>query len=68
MDLPVINHPDYVAKINDDNKCKCNNLVSKLNKVKTELPINFERGEYDNIHFINFLIDLTLDEISTLNF
>ena len=21
MDLPVINHPDYVAKINDDNKC-----------------------------------------------
>ena len=20
MDLPVINHPDYVAKINDDNK------------------------------------------------
>ena len=20
MDLPVVNHPDYVAKINDDNK------------------------------------------------
>ena len=20
MDLPVINHPDYVAKLNDDNK------------------------------------------------
>ena len=22
MELPVVNHPDYVAKINDDNKLK----------------------------------------------
>ena len=57
-----------MIKINDDNKHKCADLVTKLNKVKTELPINFERGEYDNIHFINYLIDLTLEDISKLNF
>lgn len=57
-----------MIKINDDNKHKCTDLVAKLNKVKKELPINFERGEYDNIHFINFLIDLTLEDISKLNF
>ena len=28
MELPVINHPDYVAKINDDNKFHIKKFVA----------------------------------------
>ena len=42
MDLPVINHPDYVAKLNDDNKFpiqKFGALAKYL--LELELLINF---------------------------
>ena len=29
MELPVVNHPDYVAKINDDNKFIGHNFSGK---------------------------------------
>jgi hypothetical protein len=50
------------------NKNICSNLVEKLNRVKTELPENFEISEWNNKHFVNYLIDLTLEELLKLKF
>ena len=50
------------------NKEKWRELIDKLNKLKTELSTNFEKAEYDNIHFINYLIDLTLGDLKTIIF
>ena len=55
-------------EIHTENKKKCISLVDKLNKVKNELPLNFDREEWNNKHFVNFLIDLTLEDIMQLKF
>tara|TARA_B110000285_G_C14978111_1_gene539950 strand:+ start:388 stop:1059 length:672 start_codon:yes stop_codon:yes gene_type:complete len=50
------------------NKQICSDLTNKLNRVRTELPVNFETPEWNNKHFVNFLIDLTLDELIKFKF
>ena len=50
------------------NKQICSDLANKLNRVRTELPVNFETPEWNNKHFVNFLIDLTLDELIKFKF
>ena len=57
-----------IYNLHRENKEKCIKLVEKLNKLKTELSTNFEKAEYDNIHFINHLIDLTLGDLKTIQF
>ncbi len=54
--------------IHSKNKERCREIIEKLNKLKTELSTNFEKAEYDNIHFINYLIDLTLGDLKTIQF
>ena len=44
------------------------NLIIKLNTVRSELPKNFNILEWNNEHFVNFLIDLTLEELCKLQF
>ena len=34
MDLPIVNHPDYVAKINDDNKFPIKKFGELANHLK----------------------------------
>ena len=43
-------------------------LIIKLRRVKSELPSNFDTKEWNNKHFVDFLIDLTLDELLKLKF
>ena len=43
-------------------------LVHKLKRVKSELPKNFDIPEWNNEHFVNYLIDLTLEDLSKLKF
>jgi len=50
------------------NKNICSDLAEKLNRVRKELPENFEIPEWNNKHFVNFLIDLTLEELLKLKF
>ena len=55
-------------EIHTENKEKCISLVDKLKKVRKELPLNFDKEEWNNKHFVNFLIDLTLEDIMQLKF
>ena len=46
MELPIVNHPDYVAKINDDNKFPIKKFGAlanylKENKVKRKKFLSF---------------------------
>tara|TARA_Y100001958_G_scaffold88624_1_gene60240 strand:+ start:1647 stop:2231 length:585 start_codon:yes stop_codon:yes gene_type:complete len=43
-------------------------LVHKLKRVKSELPKHFDIPEWNNEHFVNYLIDLTLEDLSKLKF
>lgn len=43
-------------------------LIIKLRRVKSELPENFDNKEWNNKHFVDFLIDLTLEELCKLKF
>ena len=43
-------------------------LIIKLRRVKSELPSNFDTKEWNNKHFVDFLIDLTLEELCKLKF
>ena len=55
MSLPVVNHPDYVAKINDDNKfpikkfgALANHLLKEIvNKFHIPKPCSIET--YENV-------------------
>ena len=40
MSLPVVNHPDYVAKINDDNKFPINNFGARSNHLLKDVIVN----------------------------
>ena len=49
MELPVVNHPDYVAKINDDNKFpiqKFGALADHL--IEKEVVKTFHKTDYPN--------------------
>ena len=71
MDLPVINHPDYVAKINDDNKFPIKkfgalaNYLLKLNVVKEfykpkACSIETLKSSH-SLEYINHIKNKTLD-------
>ena len=71
MNLPVINHPDYVAKINDDNKFPIkkfgalaeyllkNRIVKKFH-IPEECSINTLRSSH-SLEYINHIKNKTLD-------
>ena len=42
MELPVVNHPDYVAKINDDNSSL---LKYKDNNSKVDIKIDIDLNQ-----------------------
>ena len=77
MELPVINHPDYVAKINDDNKFPIKkfgalakhlltkNVVKKL-YIPKECSIETLRTSH-SIEYINHIKNKTLDIKSQKN-
>ena len=53
MELPVVNHPDYVAKINDDNKfpirkfgALADYLIKDLADYFESINPNFHRGKF----------------------
>ena len=71
MELPVVNHPDYVAKINDDNKFpikKFGALADHLLKAKVvkkfhipkECSIETMKTSH-SIEYINHIKNKTLD-------
>ena len=71
LDLPVINHPDYVAKINDDNKFPIKkfgalaNYLLKLNVVKEfykpkACSIETLKSSH-SLEYINHIKNKTLD-------
>ena len=74
MELPIVNHPDYVAKINDDNKFpikKFGELATYLKKIKiakdffVPKPCSFET--LNEIHSKNYILkikDKSLDLLS----
>ena len=70
MELPVINHPDYVAKINDDNKFpikKFSALAKYLLKAK-EGTIDQNENNFIFLKYVNATIklkDYRLIEISS---
>ena len=55
MDLPIVNHPDYVAKINDDNKFP----IKKFGEIANHLKENFieTRYCYPPLSLQEYLID-----------
>ena len=71
MNLPVINHPDYVAKINDDNKFPIkkfgalaeyllkNRIVKKFH-IPEECSINTLKSSH-SLEYINHIKNKTLD-------
>ncbi len=71
MDLPVINHPDYVAKINDDNKFPIKKFgalakhlidcgVVKKFHIPTECSIDTLKSSH-SLEYINHIKNKTLD-------
>ena len=71
MELPVVNHPDYVAKINDDNKFPIqkfgtlakyllNEGVVKNFHVPKECSIETMRSSH-SLEYINHIRNKTLD-------
>tara|TARA_B100001094_G_scaffold329228_1_gene391505 strand:- start:915 stop:1532 length:618 start_codon:yes stop_codon:yes gene_type:complete len=50
------------------NRIISTDLIIKLKRVKSDLPTNFDTKEWNNKHFVEFLIDLTLDELLKLKF
>ena len=71
MQLPVVNHPDYVAKINDDNKFPIkkfgalakhlleNNVVNKFH-VPKECSVETMKTSH-SLEYINHIKNKTLD-------
>ena len=57
-----------LMKVTMENRIISTDLIIKLKRVKSELPENFDTSEWNNEHFVNFLIDLTLDELYKLKF
>ena len=58
MELPVVNHPDYVAKINDDNKFpikKFGALADHLIKESVVKKFYIHRMFYRNNENITFI-------------
>ena len=74
MELPIVNHPDYVAKINDDNKFpikKFGELATYLKKIKiaedffVPKPCSFETlNEAHSKDYILKIKDKSLDLLS----
>ena len=71
MDLPVINHPDYVAKINDDNKFPIKKFgalaayllkkgIVKKFKIPYECSVNTLKTSH-SLEYINHIKNKTLD-------
>ena len=71
MDLPIVNHPDYIAKINDDNKFpiqKFGALAEKLIKagivkkfhIPKECSITTMKSSH-SLEYINHIKNKTLD-------
>ena len=73
MELPIVNHPDYVAKINDDNKFPIKkfgelaNHLKKKNIVKNFFvprPCSFETlNQAHSKDYINNIQNKTLDDL-----
>ena len=74
MELPIVNHPNYVAKINDDNKFPINkfgelaNYLKEKNIVKNFIvpkPCSFETlNEAHSKDYIQNIQNKTLDNLS----
>ena len=74
MELPIVNHPDYVAKINDDNKFPIKkfgelaNYLKEKNIVKKFFipnPCSFETlNQAHSKDYINNIQNKTLDLLS----
>lgn len=74
MQLPIVNHPDYVAKINDDNKFPIKKFGELANLLKQEKITNeffvpeacsFETlNEVHSKEYITNIKNKTLDELS----
>ena len=74
MDLPIVNHPDYVAKINDDNKFPIKKFSELANHIKKKKivrkffipePCSFET--LNQVHSRDYILNIknkTLDELS----
>ena len=71
MELPIVNHPDYVAKINDDNKfpikkfgALASNLLQTGIVTKFHIPKECSIKTLKTSHsmkYINDIKDMTLD-------
>ena len=71
MELPVVNHPDYVAKINDDNKfpikkfgALANYLIGEGVVKKFHIPKECSIETMKSSHSLNYILDIknkTLD-------
>ena len=71
MDLPVVNHPDYVAKINDDNKfpiqkfgALANHLIKTAVVKKFHIPKECSIETMKTSHSLEYINDIknkTLD-------
>ena len=71
MDLPVVNHPDYVAKINDDNKfpikkfgALANHLIETAVVKKFHIPKECSIETMKTSHSLKYINDIknkTLD-------
>ena len=63
---------EYIKTIDEmhakqiSHKMIIDNTLSKLNQVKNELPLNFDKAEYNNKYFVEFLIELTLTELTKI--
>ena len=74
MELPIVNHPGYVAKINDDNKFPIKKFSELANHIKKEKivrkffipePCSFET--LNQVHSRDYILNIknkTLDELS----
>ena len=74
MDLPIVNHPDYVAKINDDNKFPIKKFSELANHLKEKniakkffipKPCSFETlSQVHSKDYIKNIQNKTLDHLS----
>jgi len=64
----VSSNTKELMEITMKNRIISADLIIKLKRVKSDLPENFNIPEWNNEHFVNFLIDLTLDELYKLKF
>ena len=75
MELPVVNHPDYVAKINDDNKfpikkfgALANHLLQNGVVKKFHIPKECSVETMKTSHSLKYINDIKNKNANLLNF